>query len=302
MDKVLEVADERFYALTVADAPLQTLYEGCRWAEGPVWFADAGYLVWSDIPNDRMLRWVPGLGVSEFRAPSQFVNGNFRDLQGRLVSCSHGARAVLRTEPDGAITVLAERHQGGRLNSPNDLVVKSDGSIWFTDPDYGILSDHEGHKAESEQTGCHVYRIDPGTGALGVVADDFVKPNGLCFSPDESLLYIADSGGSREDGGPHHIRVFSVGDDATLSGGDLFADINPGVPDGLRVDTRGNVWTSARDGVQCFDPDGTLLGKILTPQVVANLTFGGPDRTTLFLTANEALYSIEVAATGAQRP
>lgn len=296
-----EVIDTRFRDLIAPNAPLETHYSGCRWAEGPVWFDDLGVLIWSDIPNNRMLRWAPDMGVGVFRADSNFANGNTRDGQGRLITCEHGARRVSRTEPDGTITAIADRHQGKKLNSPNDVVVKSDGSIWFTDPSYGIISDYEGHKAPQEQPGCYVYRVDPGGGEVAAVATDFVKPNGLAFSPDESRLYIADSGLSHDADGPHHIRVFDV-EGATLTNGRVFAEITPGVPDGMRLDVDGNLWTSAADGVHCYTPQGDLIGKIHTPRPVANLTFGGPKRNRLFICATDALHSIYVAANGAQRP
>ncbi len=297
-----EVHDNRFKALFNSSAALEELYSGCRWAEGPVWFDDARHLLWSDIPNQRMLRWTPDGNVSVFREPSNFTNGHTRDRQGRLVSCEHGTRRVTRTEPDGSITVLADRFQGKQLNSPNDVIVRSDGSIWFTDPTYGILSDYEGYKAEPEQQSRNVYRLDPETGEITALVSDFLQPNGLAFSPDESLLYVADSGASHNDTAPRHIRVFDITDGRTLSNGRVFCHIDNGVPDGMRVDTSGNVWSSAADGVHCFAPDGTLLGKILVPQTVANLTFGGPRRNRLFITATASLYSIYVTATGAQMP
>jgi len=240
--------------------------------------------------------------VGVFRINSNYANGNTRDREGRLVSCEHGGRRVTRTEPDGSITVIADRYQGKRLNSPNDLVVKSDGSIWFTDPSYGILSDYEGYKAPMEQAGCYVYYVDPGNGEVRLVADDFVKPNGLCFSPDEKFLYIADSGLSHDPNGPHHIRRFSVAKDGKLSGGEVFAEVSPGVPDGFRIDTDGRIWTSCQDGVICLDSSGNALGKIKVPEMVANLTFGGPRRNRLFITATKGLYSVFVAVTGAQVP
>jgi gluconolactonase len=297
-----EYYDRRFYDLTVPIADVELLYDGCRWAEGPVWFADHGALVWSDIPNQRLLRWIEGQGVSVFRARTEFVNGNTRDRQGRLVSCEHGGRRVIRLEPDGTITTIADRHDGKRLNSPNDVVVKSDGSVWFTDPDYGILSDYEGYKSPREQAGNYVFRVDPETGATRVVADDFVKPNGLCFDAEEKHLFVADSGRSHDPDGPHHIRVFDVGDDGTLSGGRVFCEVDPGVPDGFRLDVHGNVWTSCQNGVICFAPDGTALGKIRFPSMVSNLTFGGPRRNRLFVTATNAVYAVFVATTGIQRP
>ena len=297
-----EYFDHRFRALTVPIAAVEVLYDGCRWAEGPVWFADGGFLVWSDIPNNRLLRWTPDQGVGTFRADSNFANGNTRDRQGRLVTCEHGGRRVTRTEPDGSITVIADSYKGKRLNSPNDVVVKSDGTIWFTDPTYGIMSDYEGHKAEPEQDRCNVYRVDPATGAIAVVADDFVKPNGLAFSPDESRLYIADSGLSHDPDGPHHIRVFDVTAKNKLKGGRVFVEVSPGVPDGFRFDTEGNLWSSAQDGVRVFDPSGNPLGRIKLPQMVSNLTFGGPKRNRLFITSTHTLCAVYLAVSGAQRP
>ena len=294
--------DERFRALTLPNTQLEQLYNQCRWAEGPVWFNDGGYLLWSDIPNQRILRWTPEQGVSVFRQDSNFANGNTRDLQGRLVTCEHGPRRVTRTEPDGSITVIADRYQGKRLNSPNDVVVHRDGAIWFTDPTYGILTDYEGFKAEQEQQSQNVYRVDPISGEVQCVADDFVQPNGLAFSADGNTLYIADSARTHDLAAPHHIRALEVINHCRLGRSRVFADIEPGIPDGLRVDVQGNVWTSAGDGIQCFAPDGTLLGKILLPEKVANLTFGGPRRNRLFITANTSLYMIHVAVAGAQMP
>lgn len=299
---IYEFYDARFRYLVTGNAGLDELYDGCRWAEGPVWFNDGQYLLWSDIPNHRMLRWVDGGGVSVFRSESNYSNGNTRDRQGRLVSCEHGARRVTRTELDGSISVIADRYQGKRLNSPNDVVVKSDGTIWFSDPNYGIMSDYEGYKADMEQAGCFVYRADPETGALEIVADDFVKPNGLAFSPDERTLYIADSAYSHDPDAPRHIRAFDVGNDGTLANGRIFCEIDSGLPDGFRFDTQGNLWTSCADGVLCYAPDATLLGKIRVPQTVSNLTFGGPKRNRLFITATKSLYSIYVCANGAQTP
>lgn len=297
-----EYYDKRFYGLTVQIAEVEELFSGCRWAEGPVWFNEHSTLVWSDIPNRRMLRWIEGEGVSVFRADSNHANGNTRDRQGRLVSCEHGGRRVSRTEPDGTITVIADSYGGKPLNSPNDVVVKSDGSIWFTDPNYGIMSDYEGHKADMEQEGCFVFRVDPQSGALSIVADDFDKPNGLAFSPDERVLYIADSGRSHDPDGPHHIRAFDVGAGGALSNGRVFCEVDPGVPDGFRIDVDGNLWTSCGDGVICFAPDGTALGKVRVPQTVSNVTFGGPKRNRLFITATKSLYAVYLATNGVQAP
>lgn len=299
-----QVDDTRFLFLTVGSSRLDKLYGGCRWAEGPVWFNDLGCLLWSDIPNQRILRYsanpLEGQGVSVFRAQSNFANGHTRDGQGRLVSCEHGTRRVTRTEIDGSVTVLADQFQGKRLNSPNDVVVHSDGSVWFTDPTYGILSDYEGYRATPEQAVHGVYRIDP-SGAIALVADDFAQPNGLVFSPDESKLYIADSAFSHDPSAPRHIREFDVAG-SKLTNSRVFAEIDAGLPDGIRVDVEGNIWSSAGDGVHCFAPDGTRLGKIFVPETVANLTFGGPMKNRLFIAATSSLYSIYVAATGAQKP
>jgi gluconolactonase len=296
-----EVYDDRFLYLILGNAWVEKLYTGTLWAEGPVYFADGDYLVWSDIPNNRMLRWAGGQ-VSVFRDFSNNSNGNTRDRQGRLITCEHGARRVTRTEPDGTITVLVDQFRGKKLNSPNDVVVRSDGTVWFTDPPYGILSDYEGHVAEGEYGGCYVFRFDPATGALDAVIEDFNKPNGIAFSPDESKLYVVDTGRSHSPKGEHHIRVFSVDNQGKLSGGVVFAEIFPGIPDGLRVDQHGNIWTSARDGIHCYAPEGVCLGKIMVPEPVSNLTFGGPKRNRLFITATTSLYAVYVAATGAQRP
>lgn len=297
-----EHCDPRFSSLIVPSARLDCLHGGSRWTEGPVYLPATDELIWSDIPNNRLLRWSEGAGAGVFRQPSDYNNGNTLDREGRIVGCLHGARAVVRTEHDGRRTVLASHWQGKRLNSPNDVVVRSDGSIWFTDPAYGIDSDYEGHKADSEIGGCHVYRIDGQSGALTLVSQDFERPNGLAFSPDEKLLYIADTGRTHRADGPHHIRVFNVGDDGQLSGGRVFATITPGLADGFRVDALGNVWTSAGDGVHCYAPDGCLLGKIRVPEVVSNVCFGGPRHNRLFITATTSLYAIYLAVNGARRP
>ncbi|ACC74247.1 SMP-30/gluconolactonase/LRE family protein [Paraburkholderia phymatum] len=296
-----EVHDPRFRRLLQPNAFLSRLTDENLWAEGPVYFPATDLLIWSDIPNNRMLRWAPGMGLGVFRAPSNYSNGNTRDREGRLVSCEHGARRVTRTEHDGSVTVLASHFEGKRLNSPNDVIVDSNGNIWFTDPDYGILSDYEGYRAESEIGRCNVYRISPDTTRVELVSDDFVKPNGLAFSPDESRLYIADSAASHDDKAPRHIRVFDVADESRLRNGRVFIEMRSGVPDGMRVDEHGNVWTSAEDGVHCYAPDGALLGKVLIPEVVANLTFGGINRNRLFIAATSSIYSLHVAVRGAGR-
>lgn len=298
-----EILDARFKACVKTSARLDKLYEGCRWAEGPVYHPAGRYLVWSDIPNDRILRWDEASGVvGVFRQPAGYTNGHTLDGAGRLISCEHGGRRVSRTEHNGTVTTLVDNYRGKRLNSPNDVVVARDGSVWFTDPAYGIDSDYEGHRAESEIGACHVYRLDPGTGECEIVADDFVRPNGIAFSPDEKLLYVADTGATNVPDGPRHIRVFEVGADRTLSGGSVFATASEGLFDGFRLDTAGRVWTSAADGVHCYDPDGTLLGKIRTPEPVANVAFGGPKRNRLFITATTSLYSVFIAVNGAPTP
>jgi gluconolactonase len=298
----LQIKDPRMGRYLITNALVERIATGMRWAEGPVYFGDGGYLLWSDIPNNRMMRWFESGHVEVYRSPSNYSNGNTRDREGRLVTCEHGERRVTRTEHDGRVTVLADRFQGKRLNSPNDVVVKADGSIWFTDPPYGILSDYEGHKADSEIGASLVYRVDPASSAVTCVADDFDKPNGLAFSPHERLLYIADTGRSHDPNGPHHLRVFEVGDDGRLRCGRVFAEIDPGVADGFRVDRDGNVWTSAGDGVHCFSPEGELLGKILIPEVVSNLTFGGQKKNRLFITATTSVYAVYVNQNGAQTP
>lgn len=303
-----QIDEAAFRSLTIGTAKVDRLYTGARWTEGPVWFADMNCLLFSDIPNNRMLRFCPdpigseGMGsASVFRAPANFSNGNSRDRQGHLVTCEHGTRRVTRTEADGSITVLADSYQGKRLNSPNDLVVSSDGAIWFTDPSYGIISDYEGYRAEQEQEARHVFRLDPISGALEAVCSDFNQPNGLCFSPDESKLYIADSGASQDGSLPRHIRVFDVAG-GRLSGGKEFATIDNGIPDGIRADEAGRIWSSAADGVHCFDPNGNRLGKILVPEVVSNLCFGGPRRNRLYITGTTSLYGVSLCVNGAQRP
>jgi len=298
-----EVVDPRFRKLALPYVHVEKLYTGCRWCEGPAWFAAGRYLVWSDIPNDRMLRWdETDDSVSVFRQPSLNSNGNTVDREGRLVSCEHRSRCVSRTEFDGTRTVLADRYEGKRFNSPNDVVVKSDGSIWFTDPSYGIDSDYEGDAAPSEIGSRNVYRIDPRGGRVTIVASDFVQPNGLAFSPDESLLYIADTGLTHLVDGPRHVRRFTVSADGrSISGGEVFTVCTVNVHDGFRVDAQGNLWLSAGDGVHCLASDGSLLGKILIPESVANLCFGGPKLNRLFVCATTSLYSVYLNTRSARR-
>ena len=296
----LEVRDERFRPLVLGNAPPEVLGEGFRWLEGPTWFADQEALYVSDLPDDRILRWSEGAGVSVFRQPSGFANGSCRDAAGRLVVCSHQARRVERTELDGSRTVLADSFDGARLNSPNDVVCKADGTIWFTDPIYGISTDYEGGKGVSEQP-ARVYRLDP-DGSLHAVADDFVGPNGLAFSPDESLLYISETGEQFAPDSPRFIRRFTVKPDNTLAGGERFHTVEPGDADGFKLDVEGNLWSSAGDGVHCIAPDGLLLGKIRLPAVVSNLVFGGRERSRLFVCASQTLYAVYTNTRGCVRP
>ena len=296
----IEVLHPSFKACFAGHVRVERLWTGARWCEGPAWFAAGRYLVWSDIPNNRMMRFAEPSGeVSVFRERSNNSNGNSVDNQGRLVTCEHLTRRVTRTEIDGKITVLADKWNGKRLNSPNDLVVKSDDSIWFTDPAYGIDTDYEGDQAPEEIGACHVYRLDPKTGALDAVVADAVRPNGLAFSPDEKHLYLADTGASHKENGPKHIRKFAV-HGAKLSGGEVFAESTAGLFDGFRVDTTGRIWTSTAEGVHVYDPDGTLIGKILIPELVANVTFGGTKLNRLFICGTTSLYSMYVTARGSK--
>lgn len=296
MSVAYETADPRFESFVDTTTLPEVIAKGFTWTEGPVWLNDGLYF--NDIPNKKMLRWTEAAGTSVALENSEFANGNTLDLDGKMVSCEHGGRRVVRRavpEDLTSVDVIASHFAGKPLNSPNDVVVRSDGSIWFTDPPYGINSDVEGYLANSEQAGCFVYCASP-DGRLHAVATDFDKPNGLAFSPDEKHLYIADSGAIKgasfpgiDYDLPHHIRVFDV-DGTTLSGGDVFAEIHPGVPDGLRVDHEGYVWTSAMDGIRCLDADGSLIGKIVLPAATSNLCFGGSDGTDMFITSSDKVY------------
>ncbi len=306
-DSAIEILDRRFQKYTIGNAAVDRLCTGLRWGEGPVWFGDARCLLFSDIPHNRMMRWNEEDGsLSVYRKPSNFCNGNTRDRQGRLITCEHDTRRVVRTEYDGSITVLVDHFDGKPLNAPNDVVVKSDDSIWFTDPGYGIMLDYEGHKAPYELP-TNVYRLDPKTGKTTVVVDDFVRPNGLCFSPDEKKLYITDTGASHGLGGPAHIRVFDVKTNK-LNKGKIFADMAPGFADGIRCDMDGNLWSSSGwgkpedDGVKIFAPDADIIGKIHLPEPCSNLCFGGQKKNRLFMTGGMCLYALYVAASGAQMP
>jgi len=303
-DPRIEKLDKRFPKQ--GNVGIERIATGFRWTEGPVYFRDGGYLLWSDIPNNRMLRWLEEDGhTSVFRSPSNYSNGNTRDRQGRLITCEHDSRRVTRTEHDGRITVLMDRFNGRKLNAPNDVVVASDDSIWFTDPGYGIDGEYEGHKAKFELA-ANVYRIDPKTGKASVMVDDFTRPNGLAFSPDEKRLYIVDSGITH--GGPSHIRAFDVVG-GKLKNSRVFAeDFAPGLTDGMRVDMRGNVWCSMgwadpqEDGVRCYAPDGDLIGKVHLPETCANLCFGGKKRNRLFVCGSTSIYALYLDVQGCQLP
>ena len=307
-DPAVEVVDARFTKYKVINAAVERLYTGTRWAEGPVWFGDGRYLLFSDIPNNRILRWLEETGeVSVFRSPSNYSNGNTRDRQGRLLTCEHDARRLTRTEHDGTITVLMDRFQGKPLNAPNDLAVHSDGAIWFTDPGYGIMSNYEGHKAAFELP-ANVYRLDPTTREVTVVVGDMDKPNGICFSPDEKKLYIVDTGEPKHAGDPRPIRVYDVESGVRLKNGRMFVNMAPGTSDGIRCDVDGNVWSAAGwggadyNGVHVFAPDGVLIGKIHLPETCANLCFGGVKKNRLFMAASQSLYAVYVGTEGAQVP
>lgn len=292
-----DIIDPAFGGFVLHNAPLKRLATGFDWAEGPVWFGDHSALLFSDIPNNRIVRWSEE-GLTTFRAQANYSNGHTRDAQGRLISCEHGTRSVTRTEWDGSVTTLASSYQGKRLNSPNDVIVAKDGAIWFTDPHYGIMTDYEGFKAE-EELPCSVYRLDP-DGTLQAMITDMACPNGLCFSPDESRLYVADTGRQFTQD-PQHIMVFDMVQNRPKKGR-IFHKVNAGWSDGMRMDSDGNLWSSAADGVHCIAPDGHLMGKVLVPEVVSNICFGGRAKNRLFITATTSLYSVILNRQGLQRP
>jgi gluconolactonase len=308
-DAHIEALDKKRFKGSVGTGAVERVATGFRWAEGPAYFRAGRYLVFSDIPNNRMMRLLEDDNhLSVFRSPSFNSNGNTVDPEGRLVTCEHSGRRVTRTEHDGTITVIADNYNGKRLNSPNDVVVASNGSIWFTDPSYGIKGNYEGLRAEPEQSKHNVYRVDGKNGTVTVVVDDFVQPNGIVFSPDEKRLYVIDSGFT--DGGPANIRVFDVDiDSGNVSNGKLFAEgFAPGITDGMRCDVEGNVWCSMgwadpkEDGVRCYSPEGDLLGKIHIPETVANLTFGGLQRNRLYICGSTSVYACYVDTQGALKP
>ena len=301
----IEILDPRFQAVVAHRPTLERLCTGARWSEGPVWMHEDDSVLWSDIPNDRMLRWSAKDGVSVWQQPVEFTNGHTRDHDGTLLHCSHGLRAVYRTTADGSgRTIVVERWQGRRFNAPNDVVVKSDGTLWFTDPPYGLIIPEEGHGGESEIGDCYVFRYDPRSGALDPVTDLPIEPNGLAFSPDERTLYVSDTSAAlgREATGNHCLFAFDVVDGRRLANGRKLTDVSPGVPDGFRVDEQGWIYTSSENSVQVFDPAGTLLGRIAVPEKVGNVTFGGARRDVLYIAASTSLYRIRLATRGVQRP
>ncbi|ALF52941.1 gluconolactonase [Nostoc piscinale CENA21] len=300
MAETIEIYDDRLQAIVSTKASLQKLANGAVHSEGPVYIPEDDSVIWSDAHGNQLLRWSAADHVSILRDPSDYQSGNYRDLEGRIVACSSGLRAIIRREHNGEWKVLCDRYNGKRLNSPNDLVVKSDGTIWFTDPPYGITEPNQGYGGEQEQPGSYVYRFDPVTDEIYPVVTDMVRPNGLAFSPDESLLYVSDTAAFNIPEGPHHIRVYDMVNGRKTKNGRVFATIEPGLPDGLRVDEAGNIFTSSQDSVQVYTPDGTLLGKILVPETCANLTFGGQKRDRLFITAGKSLYAINLKTRGVQ--
>jgi gluconolactonase len=297
----VEVHDQRFRTYVLPNARLEEIAAGFRWTEGPVWMGDWNCLLFQDLPRNRTMRWSDHDGLSIYCEPSDFANGQTRDREGRLIACSHHARCLYRTEHDGRITKLVDRHAGRRLNAPNDVVVKSDGSIWFTDPLYGLLTDYEGGIQTSEQKPA-VYRYDPQCDEIRVVADDFDGPNGLAFSPDEKRLYISETGDQGHETARQYIRSFDVRDNGTLGGGAIFHTISPGYCDGMKLDTDGNIWSSAGDGVHCLSPHGEILGKIRLPHTVSNLAWGGLHRNRLFMCAGQHVYAIFLNRRGVHFP
>ena len=294
-----ESNDPRFDQLLPENPQLVRHWRGAEWMEGPVYLPRQNIVVFSDIPNNRMVQYDPATGdTAVFREPSNYANGNYVDLEGRLVSAQHHTHGITRTEHDGSVNMLVDRYEGKRLNSPNDLVVKSDGTIWFTDPPYGILSDREGTKRDSELAGNFVFRFDPATCELEIMVDNMDRPNGIAFSPDETILYVADTGK------PKNMIAFDVAADGrSLIDKREFAVVRPGASDGFRCDVRGNIWTSAADGIQCYTAKAELIGKILVPaQRTANCCFGGPNFTTLYIAGDTSLYSIQLAIAGARPP
>lgn len=301
MTAAFEVHDQAFEAILLPESALEKIASPAIWAEGPVWLPDRDAVVFSDVKGNRIFIWSGKDGVSLFRDPSNYNNGNYLDRQGRIISCEHGRRCIARTETDGKVTVLIDKYDGKRLNSPNDVVVKSDGTIWFTDPPYGIIGDEEGYKSESQIIGCHVYRFDPESGDLSIATLDVERPNGLAFSPDEKILYVADmSIVEFPTKGRRQLNAYDVVDGSRLVNCRKLAEISPGIPDGFRVDRSGRIFCSSEDGIQVLLPDGKIIGKIAVPERVSNCTFGGRQEDVLYITATTSLYRIRLATSGMQ--
>lgn len=288
--QTVEIYDQRMRDLVSEQSSLQKIAEGAVWSEGPVYCPEDGSVIWSDAHGNRLLRWSAKDGVTVLRDPSDYQSGNYRDLEGRLVSCSSGLRAIVRWDYDGQWRVLIDHYQGKRFNSPNDLVVKSDGTIWFTDPAFGLTEPNQGYGGQQEQPGCFVYRFAPDTGEIDAVVCNLLAPNGLAFSPDESLLYVSDTSAYNRSDGYHHVWVYEVIEGKQVGEGKIFAVIVPGQPDGFRVDRQGNLFISSKDSIQVYAPDGTRLGKIFVPETCSNLTFGGQEGNYLYITAGHSLY------------
>ncbi|MCC6491552.1 MAG: SMP-30/gluconolactonase/LRE family protein [Pirellulales bacterium] len=301
MSSPFVILSDEFQRILGSGPKLELLSSDFKFSEGVCWVERGQFLVVSDFLNDRVMKWTPREGLSVYRQPAQTANGNAVDAEGRVISCLTRGRCVMRYEHDGSQTVLADRYQGGRLTSPNDVVVKSDGTVWFTDPDYGWLVPEFGHAQPPEQQRNRVYRVVPDTGEITAVSEDFDKPNGICFSPDERTLYVGDTGMTHGAFRPHRLMAFDVdAGGSTLSNPRVFAEINPWVPDGFRCDSSGNLYVGAGDGVQAFSPAGELLGKILTPEAVGNLSFGMADRQTLFIGASSSLWAVRLNVAGAK--
>jgi len=296
------VSDPRFEVLVPAGTLITPHAGGAIWAEGPVYLPDEDAVLWSDVRSNAVRRWSDADGDSVFLQPSDFANGHTLDHDGTVLTCEHGLRRIARNERDGSRTTVVDRFGGGRFNSPNDIVVASDGAIWFTDPPYGILDDTEGYKADSEQDGCFVYRVDRMTGEVTIASRDLIHPNGLAFSPDGSVMYVSDTSSARVEGGNHHILAFDVVDGRRLGAPRVYLVMEPGISDGLRVDVHGNVWTSAGDGIHVLDAAGVELGRIVLPQEASNCQFGGPDGRRLYITATSTLWSLPVGIRGAATP
>lgn len=292
------IEDERMTGIVQLQSSLQRLSSAAVWGEGPLYWAEDDSVIWSDAHGDRLLRWSKQQELTVLRQPSHYQNGNARDLEGRIVACSSGDRAIVRQEHDGTWRILVDRYQDKRLNSPNDLKVKRDGTIWFTDPPFGLTQPDQGYGGEQEQPGSYVYRFDPQTDEIDPVIYDMMRPNGLTFSPGEDLLYVSDSAAFEILLGPHHVRVYDVVGSRSVENSRIFTNVEPGEPDGLGVDAEGNVFVCAADGVQVYAPDSTRLGKILTPEICSNLTFGGPFGNCLFITAGQSLYAIQLCTHG----